>query len=689
MKRPLDAESTLQAPPSTLATSEYWVQSTPRALRQKIARRIAEPGAKEGIVKAISNQPLEFKTLWNRSLPINQLPYELLVQIFILVHSEYQADSGYLVSWTGWPTPNFLKLMGTCRRWRDTIIETPAFWSVISLEYWNTNWTGLRLARSLGAPIEVWARVPEWCHPDRLEAAYPLVHRIRSLHFAVDTRLNVDNPECDWPFRLLFGREIPAMPALEKLEFAVQHGMGPRTPSRFPVDVELTLTHFPCLRSLTLAGMVSPQDTALYVDLHTLSLTTCSHSLSIDHFLDTLALCTRLETLSLKDTLDRFSDDWKQRGPTPRRPLISFPRLDTFVISGHGAVCTSRFLEHFHIRSSARIDISANVDARSSDGAFALARWLPPRHALTLEPLATVNDIRMCMLSRAGPKSVWISTDRTPEMAVTACVSMDVALTIMDGVFRDPAYTPSDYGQGSVQELVEFLGRSPVTSLSIVDVHPDAVATWAGVFRTFPLLERLSVLSTWGRDRALGLENVFLGLHAASTTTTGPGLPAALGLACPNLKHISVDGFGSTPVYEAIRTCIGYRRGRGVVLERLDLNRLGLDLSLAGVCRACAIKDIVGCTRRLELSVINADGLEERAVLGAADIDPVCQGDAQVAAPSNSGCVAATCTHRALAGASEGPRGGSIRKESFKSALRRLGGVFGRHVKLDRMAKQT
>ena len=624
----MDSDPT-SASMATLATSEYWSRSPPDVLRQEISQRLGRPGAMEEVADAVSRERLEFRILWNHSLPINQLPYELLVQLFLFAHlSEYVGYSDYLAARTGRTIPTFLKLMGTCRHWRDIIIRTSAFWSSVSLQYWNTNWTELRLARSLEAPLQVWARVPEWRHPARPEAVYPLIRRIRSVHFEVDTRRNVDNPECDWPFRLLFGREVPAMPVLEELEFVVWRNPGPWTPSRFPTDVDLTLTHFPHLRSLTLAGMVSPRDTTLYADLHTLSLTECSHSLSIDQFLDALALCTRLESLSLRESLEHFSDDWKQHEPAPSRPLISFPHLHSFVIRGHGGVCTSRFLEHVHIPSSATIYIRANVDARSPDGTFALAGWLPTRHALTLEPLATVADLRLCMFAEPGSKSVWIDTERTPEMAVKACVSMDLPLVSMDGVPHDRAYAPSDYGQGSVRELVEFLGRSPLTSLTIAGVYPDAVASWAEVFRTFPLLERLSVDSPWGRDHALGLENMFLGLHAASTTTS-PGILEAPGLACPNLKDITVYGYGNTSAYEAICACVAYRRGRGVVLERLDLNLFRMD-SPPAVCRMWAIEDITGCARRLELEVVNADGRKELAVSEAAEVDPVCQGECLV-----------------------------------------------------------
>ncbi len=619
------------APVSTLTISEYWSRPTGDVVRQEISQRLRRPGAKEKVADAISRERLEFKILWNRSLPINQLPYELLVQIFILGNLEYDfSDREFLSSWTQGLRLGASKLMGICRHWRDIIIETPAFWCTITPQHSNANWTELCIARSLAAPIEIWAHVREWSRcPKRLEIAYPLVHHVRSLYFTVDTQFHTDNLERDWTFRLLFGEGVPVMPTLEKLSFAVTYDLRPRTRDHLPIDVELTLRRFPRLRSLTLAGTLAPRDSALIRELRTLSLTTCSHSLTIDHFLDTLCLCTRLETLRLKDTLNRFSDDWTQRDPVPRQPLISLPRLDMLLISEHGAVCTSRFLAHIHVRSSVSVRISANVDARSpGDGACALAGMLPPSHSVTLESLAAVSHLEVFMCARPRSKAIWIHTDRTPGTAVmTAHMSMDVAFGDGIGSFRDPTLPPSDYGEGSVRELVEVVGHSPVTSLSVDNVYPDAVASWARVFRGFPLLERLSVNGNCGGlDRARGMENLFLGLHAASTTGPGPG--AQTTLACPNLRRVSVYGAGSTAVYEAISTCIGYRGvGRGVVLDELELTlfRNGLDLSPA-VCRAC-IRDLAACARRLPIWALTPNGREEGADLGTTEIDTVRQGE--------------------------------------------------------------
>ncbi|KAI1793618.1 hypothetical protein LXA43DRAFT_197435 [Ganoderma leucocontextum] len=596
MRRSLDVEST-PAPVSTLTTSVYWGQSPPDVLRQAIARRMAEPGVKHEVAKAISNERLEFKTIWNRSLPINQLPNELLTYIFNFHMHYYLATTIDMTSAGTFETPNwrFWRLMRVCRHWRELIVGTPAFWSSVHLTK-ATNWTELCLDRSVPAPIDVLARIPAWCRVAHLSVVYPLVHRIESLYFRVHVKVGDMDPDVLAALALLFG---DGMPGLERLDLAITHDK--RRPYHLPIgfDVDLTCQRFPHLRRLALTRVVAPQDAPLYTQLQTLSLTTCSHNLSFDGFLDALASCTGLRRLHLDNTLDRLSGDWMQRDRAHSRPLVSFPHLNSFALSGHGAVCTSRFLAHFHIHSSVRMGISADAedieeaDSPSSNGPHSVAAMLPPSHAVTLEPLGMAKDIHM-----------WMSFGRGVEIHTPVTLPTVVYLGMQ--LAADAPYgtaTPSRWG--SVADLVQFLGRAPLTSLRVSHVLPDTVAAWAGVFRTFPLLERLSIHGFLEEACAVGMEHAFLGLHAASAAD--PDSP----VACPNLAHVSVRGHGNMAVYEAIRTCIRHRGDRGVVLVELNLRDLwrGWGLSRAQ-CRAC-VKDIVDCTERLSLPEISLDESEE------------------------------------------------------------------------------
>ena len=104
--------------------------------------------------------------------------------------------------------------------------------------------------------------------------------------------------------------------------------------------------------------------------------------------------------------------------------------------------------------------------------------------------------------------------------------------------------------------LSRLLGRSPLTFLSISYVLLDAVEAWAGVFRAFPLLERLYIEG----DSSVGMENTFLGLHAASAAdSTGADPGCLVPVACPNM-HMSV--FWSCEYVSRLRAASGGMRTR-------------------------------------------------------------------------------------------------------------------------------
>ncbi|KAI1782828.1 hypothetical protein LXA43DRAFT_1187382, partial [Ganoderma leucocontextum] len=481
------------------------------------------------IVKAISHERPEFKHLWNRSLPINQLPAELLAQIFIMV---VHFETYFTTSGNRRPRAIGWRSMAVCRHWHDFFIATPMLWCSVNPAN-NTNWTQLCLARSDTTPINFSVRVPYPCSPDRLRLMHPPVHRIKRLYFEIHTGVRDPDPDTLATIPLLFGN---GMPVLAQLDFSITACRRYFSHFHMPIDVELTSRRFPHLQSLALTGVVAPRGASFYTQLRTLSLNTCSHNMSFCRFLDVLASCTRLEHLHLENTLDRLSGDWMHRYPaSSSRPLISFPRLDTFELSGHGAVCTSRFLAHFHIQSSVRLRISADADADldGSDGPLSIAAMLPPSYAVTLEPLSTAHDVLSMDMPADGYRWIRIQAGSAgPPAETVPAVSLSMQPVSWDA--RGPLVRSR---RGTVSDLVELLGHPPVTSLSVDRLFFDTVEAWRDVFRAFPLLERLSVCGSRG---PLAIANVFLGLHAASTADSDSGSPVAV--ACPSLANISLVG---------------------------------------------------------------------------------------------------------------------------------------------------
>ena len=97
----------------------------------------------------------------------------------------------------------------------------------------------------------------------------------------------------------------------------------------------------------------------------------------------------------------------------------------------------------------------------------------------------------------------------------------------------------------------------------------------------FFLLERLSIYSNKNKSVPHGpMENVFLGLHAASVDS-----PVPKPVTCPNLQIVEVEGERTEAAYAALRECFLNCADHGAVLQELDLRSLrsANDLSAAVV----------------------------------------------------------------------------------------------------------
>ena len=118
-----------------------------------------------------------------------------------------------------------------------------------------------------------------------------------------------------------------------------------------------------------------------------------------------------------------------------------------------------------------------------------------------------------------------------------------------------------------LRDLTKTFGRSSITHLAIrhssVNGTMDA---WTKVFQTFTLLEELVI----GSGSHVVVENIFLGLHAASRTEPDSTI------ACPKLTTVDIQGRETVEGYDAMCLCFRDRRDSGVVLTTLDLRKFEL-----------------------------------------------------------------------------------------------------------------
>ena len=113
------------------------------------------------IRRSLLQQDLRYlAALRNATLPINQLPNEIFVEILVLARF---GDEGvgiynpYPYANTGRRTVgsfHWMPLMGVCRRWWAIARATPRLWRSIDV-YTNTNWLQLCLRRAPNATLEL------------------------------------------------------------------------------------------------------------------------------------------------------------------------------------------------------------------------------------------------------------------------------------------------------------------------------------------------------------------------------------------------------------------------------------------------------------------------------------------------------------------------------------------------------
>ncbi|KAI1793639.1 hypothetical protein LXA43DRAFT_198580 [Ganoderma leucocontextum] len=524
------------------------------------------------VVEEIAHSRWELR---NRPLPINNLPNELLVRIFLefrdvtegplwALRSRVGNTESFHMGWQG--------LMLVCRHWRDVLVSTPAFWRKVHVRMDGpTDWTERCLALSASASIDVYAD-PDLRREFSLDILYPHVHRFRSFRF--DT---VECPRLLATLPPLFGN---GMPLLEDLYF-IAHRLST---TKEDIDIQLTSQRFPRLRALSLSGMVSPQDVSLHAQLRTLSLSGCSHNLSFDRFLDVLAASAQLEELSLIAALHLFPDDWVRVAAVPLRAPISFPRLRELRLEEHGIVRTSLFLAHLHLHPSVALWIEGNFEESdyvdgSPDTVNSVSAMLPPDHIVTLPALSIATTVNMEVWG-----DVYEISCGTPRTETKKDIPNAILMLTTSGRRGWDCFM----GQG-LDDLVNAFGRSPLTRLNVEGDHRHATLdAWTRVFQTFPLLEVLDVRSgepdvqsgepdvqsgepdVQSGEPDVSVETVFLGLHAASiaTTQTDPGSS----VACPNLKTVNVEGRETVETYEAMLDCFRYRAEKEVsALETLNL----------------------------------------------------------------------------------------------------------------------
>ncbi|KAM5545888.1 hypothetical protein V8D89_000014 [Ganoderma adspersum] len=505
---------------------------------------------------------------WNCTLPVNNLPVEILGSIFT-------------------------SLMVVCCYWREVALTTWNLWRTLNPTCRSMGqWIDLCLARSAMATIDVDYLVVGANGPlhDHL---FSHAHRIRSLHYGTIWRQNIPSTVS------LLGE---GMPALEVLKFPVDlriTHIGHLELDRLQ-DLSLTHRRFPRLTDISLRQVLAPCDIALFRNLQRLSLEHCTAKFSLKHFLGALGSSEALEVLELTGFLRHLSPlPQSPAGPASHCQSLQFPHLKKLSMTNHSPSLTSQFLSHLCIPSTALLLVYSTLTDISEDQVQETITAILPLDLTTSFPvLALATDaevtvhgrtygLRCCQRADTLESKDDYSRPHISSLHVPGPEVPDSHLVTLS--IYSPSFCIWRKSLPKVlDDLLHTFASARLTSLRVNAYCQQAdAATWERTFVHLPHLVSLTLImkvspdiydqlnGTGGFGEADmlfdGLCNASLSI--ASHTVDPSGL--LLQTACPGLKFISMetDGFIMPELLDSMIECLRCCVGQGVKLKRLEMEQ--------------------------------------------------------------------------------------------------------------------
>ncbi|KAI0353318.1 hypothetical protein OH77DRAFT_619263 [Trametes cingulata] len=345
---------------------------------------------------------------------IDELPTELLVEIFRLVRDEH---------WLSWT-----QVMGVCRRWRDVAWSTPSLWTTLRAHkrFSEPQVLDKFLRRSGSLNLDVTLRVnPAYCDT-LLNAILPHRNRLRALTLFF----------VRWKVPLVQKVLNSVAGPIRDLSLCCASSPAPMIP--------ISAVAFPSLRSLrTDAILPAPRSATFRFDgvtrLHVSNVSRLARPDPLApleyHLLNTLAAFPDLEELELKDALPSI---WQVEGiPTN---MVVLEKLRTLRLED-SIRDIQLFLGHITIPTSASLEVVAHLTGLAwvpfGDGGF--LSILPENHETTLPMVKQATVLRLLAGHMEGggveligssegtcPWSVTIKSPKTLLKSFIACALSDI-----------------------------------------------------------------------------------------------------------------------------------------------------------------------------------------------------------------------------------------------------------------------
>ena len=492
---------------------------------------------------ALGLQAVKLKTLWNSSLPINRLPTELLVSIFIFTFPTSN------VTHLPFATPDkHSPLMRICRRWYYLARSSPTLWRAVRVGPLPRALEHLARCLKLSATSSLHISIHDY-RKEIYTLIYPEVHRVEVLEIII-----VDG----------FWATV-----LSVEEFLALKTLRIKCSSSVDSTLHLLPTHFPQLRSLDLEGVELPNDARIYARLRVLRLRNCYSDLPKAAFLDILSTCPDLEELVLVQALagDQVRDP-PVRLPLSR-PRTVLRRMKKLQIADNveDPEIIPQFLKRIVLPSSAYVNIICSPSWPNEPQGDPMGIFMRALHPNALSSFPSISHV-----THAKLYYMWAndhSDSEKGEFRLSGRGADGLALVDYEFIWRRHFSQLICFDLLQVLFVRDLFHGAPLTHLKITP--GDAVCVeikvgeWLDTFTTFPTLEELHI-DGWSTAKHLW-------------SALQPESGAAL--LCPQLRSISLQEIWSSAIaqddsetrafFDGMVDALRARGAKGARLEKLDI----------------------------------------------------------------------------------------------------------------------
>ncbi|KZT65537.1 hypothetical protein DAEQUDRAFT_522504 [Daedalea quercina L-15889] len=471
-------------------------------------------------------------------VPIERIPTELLVHIFLIVR-----DAARALSW--------LKITHVCRHWRTVALATPLLWTSIPAEK-GPSFLSACLKRSNDVLVDVISHRCVLAVDPLLDVLHSHTRRLRTLSFPALSH--------DAAKKLLVDVVTPA-PSLEHLVVQVPTPSHNYTPPQFALpDRDWSRLRSLRLNNIALPGHVSPVSSLTSLNLSDVIV---GDRAALNSLLDSLAGCVQLVHLTISDSCPSpLKGD--EREEISKRRTIPLRTLHTLKLSAHASV-VSEVLSSVSVSPLTTTEIKCVLDPRQTS--HNLVSAILRSHSTDLESSARAHSLYL-----------FVASNIFRVRAFDAGGSSSAKLLDMD-IECNPPMDMSYLLPDALRDLTHVFSASPVTDMQVFgDQRFISPEDWRVALTRLPALKTLEVGSR-GRVDSL--------FQALSFSDVGLSI-------CPHLKKMCAGGIDADEAAADIMlSCLDRRAAHDARLDVLVMrSRAGREPLSA--CTVQSMSTVVG-----------------------------------------------------------------------------------------------